>query len=111
MRSGSARLLTILLLSALALPAPRMAVWLVASAASAEFPSGRHEPQARGRNRVPSPIRATVAAASARLDSGPDSATAVRGPGMRIACPPVPPSARPRPAFAAPAEGSRPLRC
>lgn len=70
MRSGSTRALAVALLLTLAAPAPRMTAWLLGSSPANAFAAGRNEPQARGRNRLPSPAGATVREVRAGLASG-----------------------------------------
>ncbi len=112
MRSGSARSLAICLLLTLAMPAPRMAAWLIAGAPPAVFTSGRSGPQARGSNRVP-PIQAAEVSSTAQLASGTsDPVVHPAGPSVLSTVAGLArPTARASLIVAAPAAGPPRLRC
>ncbi len=71
MRPRPSVFLTILLLLAAASPPPRMAATLADAGTHREADGGR-VPQARGRNRVPSPPGPDLARVEGRLGSGAD---------------------------------------
>ena len=112
MLSRPARVLTFVLLLTLSAPATRMAAWLLDPASATDFVSGRQGPQARGSNRVSSPVSATAVEARAALASGGGPVARPRGPrDVWATMHPVRLILRLIASPAAPAPGSTRLRC